>query len=138
MTPETKRVLNAVSAVSRIPVQAIMSRSRHRLTTQARQVAQFLLVMDIGRSGNSVAAEFGRDHSTVSSGIDATLQDLHRGGPRGEIVKAVRAMLDAKAQIKPYGKAPVVPLHLGVVSKTAKRITKCGWVEADGSLVVAP
>lgn len=140
MSNVEQRVLTVVSAVSRVSIERMMSKSRDVAPTRARQVAQTILVRDINRSCNVVAKMFQRDHSTVCNAVAVVRRDLETGGPRADLIKAARAMLaaDGKADAYVEPAVPSLPLHHTLAPRQAKRVTKHGWVEADGALVVAP
>lgn len=60
-----KDVIAITAAHYSVTSQAILSSSRHVLTTSARKVAMFLCRDRLGMSYAQIGRIFGRDHSTV-------------------------------------------------------------------------
>lgn len=138
MNEATQRVIDAVSAVSGILVKDIMGRSRDPQVTRARQAAHYLSVHAAGNTLKRTSVWFDRDHSTVSDNIQAVERDILVSGPRSAIVAAARAILARGDTIEPASeKKSVKPFH-GAMPRSVRRVTAAGWMEPDGSLVVAP
>ncbi len=97
--------------------------------------------MSVHAAGNSLKLTskwFDRDHSTVGDNIKAVERDLSVSGPRAAIVDAARALLARGDKIEPATPQKAVKPFHGAMPRVVKRVTAAGWMEADGSLVVAP
>ncbi len=138
MNSETQKVIDAVSAASGILIRDIMGRSRDPQITRARQAAMYLSVHAAGNSLKLTSKWFDRDHSTVGDNIKAVERDLSVSGPRAAIVDAARALLARGDKIEPATPQKAVKPFHGAMPRVVKRVTAAGWMEADGSLVVAP
>ena len=72
-----KAVLDAVCNVFRVPAEMLLGASRQARITQARQVAMFLLRVDLKRSFPQIAKDLGRkDHTTVMHGCSKIEENL--------------------------------------------------------------
>lgn len=140
MTRRQRQIINAVSAVTRIPVADLIGRRRYTYLIPARQAAQFLMVSQGGPSNSSagVGRVFGHDHTSVLWALSQVKRDLACGGPRAEIVKAVSELIATRDEIKRVGLDPKPLPHRGAMPQRVKRVTQAGWIAIDGSLVVAP
>lgn len=138
MNEATQRVIDAVSAVSGVPVRDIMGRSRDPNTTRARHAAHYLSVMTAGNSLKMTGRLFDRDHSTISDTVKVVDRDIVANGPRAAIVDAARALLATGAPIESASEKKAVRYFHGAMPQRVRRVTAAGWMEADGSLVVAP
>lgn len=65
MRPLAKSILERVSAAHHVPVAAILGPSRKRTVMLARREAMVLMRREAGYSYLAIAAEIGRDHTTV-------------------------------------------------------------------------
>lgn len=141
MTRRQRQIINAVSAVTRIPVADLIGRRRYTYLIPARQAAQYLMVSQGGLANSTAAVGrvFGRDHTSVLWSIIQVKRDLACGGPRAGIVKAVSELIIEKDEVPPaQPPSPKQVLHRGAMPHRVRSVTKAGWIEADGSLVVAP
>lgn len=141
MTRRQRQIINAVSAVTRIPVADLIGRRRYTYLIPARQTAQYLMVSQGGLSNSSAAVGriFSRDHTSVLWAITQVKRDLAVGGPRAEIVKAASDLITEKDAVEPTEPpTPKALPHRGAMPNRVRSVTKAGWIEADGSLVVAP
>lgn len=135
MTP-CLRIAYAVSQVAKVTLDDLISHKKTHHYVRARQVAQYLCVHDLGLPLSEVGRQFARDHSTVSHALDAMRLDISNGGPRSIMLEEVRALLLTERKLRPYQAATIKPDD--VMPPRVRRVTGAGWIEADGSLVVAP
>lgn len=141
MTRRQRQIVNAVSAVSGVPVSDILGRHRYHAVIPARQAAQYLMAQDGGpfNSHTAIGKAFGREHTTVWWGIVQSKRDIAVGGPRSVIIRRSEEILASKERPAPaQPEQQKTTPHHGAMPRIVKRVTSAGWMEADGSLVVAP
>lgn len=136
MTDIFNRVVAAAAAAGEITVEALMSKSRAASVVRCRQVAAYILQIDHGKRSCDIAASFDQESSTITHAIKAVIDDIVVGGPRSKIVSLAQSILADGGEIKEHVVKEII--RHSAAPEQCRMHTAAGWMERDGSLVVAP
>ena len=94
--PAARRVLMTVAAARKLCIEALCGSSRAGQVSLGRQIAMYLMHVELGRKYAEVGRMFGRDRTTVSHAC-AQIEDL-REDPRFDAeIEAMEATIRAEA-----------------------------------------
>lgn len=88
-----RTILEAVATYHHLPVQELSSRTRRKRVADARHVAMYLLRIDTSLHLKKIGFLLGgRDHSTVSHGVQKILRSLNNNPKLLDQLGRIRAL----------------------------------------------
>ena len=94
--PTSQLIISEVSSYYNISESVIRGTARNKATAEARQVSMYLIRNLTTLSLEDIAAEFGKDHTTVMHSVDKVEKNLPSSDHLQTVVKEVTANVNGK------------------------------------------